>query len=162
MSCLTLWPHGLQQGRLACPSPSPRVRSDSRPLCWQYSLTILPSTAPFFCPQSFPASGSFPISRLFASGPWRRKWQPTSLFLPGKSHGMRIPVGYSPWGCKESGHDWATSLSLSLWIRYTKFCSSIPASASVPSVNIQGWFPLGLTGLIKIKITCWVKIYRQL
>ena len=102
MSCLTLWPHGLQQGRLACPSPSPRVRSDSRPLCWQYSLTILPSTAPFFCPQSFPASGSFPISRLFASGPWRRKWQPTSLFLPGKSHGMRMPVGYSPWGCKES------------------------------------------------------------
>ena len=32
---------------------------------------------------------------------WRRKWQPTPVFLPGKSHGLRILVGYSPWGCKE-------------------------------------------------------------
>ena len=32
---------------------------------------------------------------------WRRKWQPTLVFLPGKSHGQRSPVGYSPWGCKE-------------------------------------------------------------
>ena len=34
--------------------------------------------------------------------PWRRKWQPTVLFLPGKSHGQRNLAGYSPWGCKES------------------------------------------------------------
>ena len=34
--------------------------------------------------------------------PQRRKWQPTPLFLPGKSHAQRILVGYSPWGCKES------------------------------------------------------------
>ena len=33
---------------------------------------------------------------------WRRKWQPTPVFTPGKSHGQRSPVGYSPWGCKES------------------------------------------------------------
>jgi len=32
---------------------------------------------------------------------WRRKWQPTPVFLPGKSHGWRSLVGYSPWGCKE-------------------------------------------------------------
>ena len=32
---------------------------------------------------------------------WRRKWQPTPVFLPGKSHGWRNLVGYSPWGCKE-------------------------------------------------------------
>ena len=32
--------------------------------------------------------------------PWRRKWQPTPVFLPGKSHGQRRLVGYSPWGCK--------------------------------------------------------------
>ena len=38
--------------------------------------------------------------------PWRRKWQPSSIFLPGKSHGQRHLVGYSPWGCKES--DWET------------------------------------------------------
>ena len=34
--------------------------------------------------------------------PWRRTWQPTPVFLSGKPHGLRILVGYSPWGCKES------------------------------------------------------------
>ena len=33
--------------------------------------------------------------------PWRRKWQPTPVFLPGKSHGQRSLVGYDPWGCNE-------------------------------------------------------------
>ena len=33
---------------------------------------------------------------------WRRKWQPTQVFLPGKSHGQRSLEGYSPWGHKES------------------------------------------------------------
>ena len=33
---------------------------------------------------------------------WRRKWQPTPVLLPGKFHGQRSLVGYSPWGCKES------------------------------------------------------------
>ena len=33
--------------------------------------------------------------------PWRRKWQPTPVFLPGESHGRRSLVGYSPWGRKE-------------------------------------------------------------
>ena len=32
---------------------------------------------------------------------WRRKWQPTPVLLPGKFHGQRSLVGYSPWGCKE-------------------------------------------------------------
>ena len=34
--------------------------------------------------------------------PWRRKWQPTPVLLPGESHGQRSLVGYSPWGRKES------------------------------------------------------------
>ena len=34
--------------------------------------------------------------------PWRRTWQPTPVFLPGKSHGQRRLVGYSPWDGKES------------------------------------------------------------
>ena len=34
--------------------------------------------------------------------PWRRKWQPTAVFLPGKSYGQRSLAGYSPWGLKES------------------------------------------------------------
>ena len=40
--------------------------------------------------------------------PWRRKWQPTQVFLPTKCHGQRSLAGYSPWGCKESRHDWVT------------------------------------------------------
>ena len=46
--------------------------------------------------------------------PWRRRWQSTSVLLPGKSHGQRSLVGYSPWGCRVR-HDWGTSLSLSLF-----------------------------------------------
>ena len=37
-----------------------------------------------------------------------RKWQPTPVFLPGKSHGQRSLIGYSPWGRKRVGHDLAT------------------------------------------------------
>ena len=37
--------------------------------------------------------------------PWRRKWQPTPVFFPGKSHGQRSLVGYSPWGQKRVGRD---------------------------------------------------------
>ena len=42
--------------------------------------------------------------------PWRRKWQPTLVFLLGKSHGQRSLVGYSPWGHKRVRHDLATKL----------------------------------------------------
>ena len=41
--------------------------------------------------------------------PWRRKWQPTPVFLPGKSHGQRILAGYSPRGCKRVRHDFMTN-----------------------------------------------------
>ena len=40
--------------------------------------------------------------------PWRRKWQPTPVFLPGESHGQRSPSGYSPWGCRVR-QDWSDS-----------------------------------------------------
>ena len=40
--------------------------------------------------------------------PWRRKWQATSVFLPGKSRGQKRLVGYSPWGRKRVGHDIVT------------------------------------------------------
>ena len=38
---------------------------------------------------------------------WRRKWQPTLVFLPGEFHGQRTLAGYSPWGCRVR-HDLAT------------------------------------------------------
>ena len=40
--------------------------------------------------------------------PWRRKWQPTPVFLPGKSHGQRSLAGWSPWGHKKIRHNWPT------------------------------------------------------
>ena len=42
------------------------------------------------------------VPSLYQEDFWRRKWQPTSVFLPGKSRGQRNLVGYSPWGYKES------------------------------------------------------------
>ena len=64
----SLRPHGLQLARLPCPSPSPGVCSNSCPFSWWCHPTISSSFVPFsFCLQSFPASGSFPMSQLFAS-----------------------------------------------------------------------------------------------
>ena len=65
----SLWPQGLQHARLPCPSLFPGVWSNSRPLSWWCHPTISASVVPFSpCPQSFPASESFPVSQLFASG----------------------------------------------------------------------------------------------
>ena len=65
----SLQPHGLQRARLPCPSPTPGAYSNSCPLsqwCWP---TTSSSVKPFSsCLQSFPASGSFPMSQFFASG----------------------------------------------------------------------------------------------
>ena len=91
----SLWPHGLQHARPPCPSPTPRVYSNSCPLNRWCHPTISSSVVPFStCLQSFPASGSFPVSQFFTSG--------------GQSIGASV-------------------------------------SASVLPMNIQDWFPLGLT-----------------
>ena len=64
----SLWPHGLQHTRPPCPSQTPRIYSNSSPLSWWCHPTISSSVTPFStCPQSFPASGSFPMSQLFVS-----------------------------------------------------------------------------------------------
>ena len=64
----SLRPHGLQHTRPTCPSPTPRVYSNSCPLSWWCLPTIPFSVVPFSsCLQSFPASGSFQMSHLFAS-----------------------------------------------------------------------------------------------
>ena len=46
--------------------------------------------------------------------PWRRKWQPTLIFLPGKSHGQRSLEDYSPWDHERAGHDFKTEKQQSL------------------------------------------------
>ena len=77
----SLQPHGripsLQHTKLPCPSPSPRVCSNSCPSSqWCHPTSSL-SITPFSCPQSFPASGSFPMSLLFMSG-GQRIWASAS------------------------------------------------------------------------------------
>ena len=96
----SLQPLGLQHTRFPCLSPSPRVCSNSCPLSQWCHPTISSSVTPFSsCPQSFPPSGSFPMSHLFTSC--------------GQSIGAST-------------------------------------SASVLPMNIQDWFPLGLTGVISL------------
>ena len=64
----SLRPHGLQHARPPCPTPTPRVYSNSCPLSRWCHPTISSSVIPFFSHfQSFPASGSFPMSQFFAS-----------------------------------------------------------------------------------------------
>ena len=103
----SLWPHGLQHTRFLCPSLFPRVCSDSCPLSQRGHPTISSSVKPFsFCPRSFPASVSFPMSQLFESG-----------------------------------------------------SQSTGASAPVLLMNIQGWFPLGLTGLISLQSKGFSRVF---
>ena len=65
----SLWPHGLEHARLPCPSLTSRACSNSCPLSWWCYPTVSSSVIPFsFFLQSFPASGSFPMSQLFTSG----------------------------------------------------------------------------------------------
>ena len=64
----SLRPHRLQLTRPPCPSPTPRVYSNSCPLSWWCHPTTSFSVIPFSsCPQSFPASRCFPVSQFFAS-----------------------------------------------------------------------------------------------
>ena len=97
----SLRPHGLQHVRPHFPSPAPEVDSNSCPLSWWCHPAVSSSVVPFSsCPQSLPASGSFPLSQLFT------------------------------WGGQSTG---------------------LSASASVLPMNIQDWFPLGLTGWISFQ-----------
>ena len=61
--------HGLQHARFPCPSPTPRACSNSCSLSQWCHRTVFSSVVPFSsCPQSFPASGCFPVNQFFASG----------------------------------------------------------------------------------------------
>ena len=70
-----LWPHKSQHAKPPCPSPTPRVYPNSCPLSRGYHLTISSSVLPFSSHlQSFPISGTFQMSQLFASEYWPKYW----------------------------------------------------------------------------------------
>ena len=79
----SLWPHGLQPTRPPCSSPSPKVCPNSCPLHQRCHPSISFSDTLFsFCPQSFPASGTFTINWLFASGDQNTRASVSALVLP--------------------------------------------------------------------------------
>ena len=79
----SLRPHGLQHTRLPCPSLAPTVCLSLLPLSWWCHTTILSSVTSFFsCPQSFPPSGSFPVTQLFISSDQTTEDSVSASLLP--------------------------------------------------------------------------------
>ena len=93
----SLRPHGLQHARLPCPSPTSRAYSNSCPSHRWCHPTISSSVVPFSsCPQSFPASGSFPMSQFFASGGQSIRVSDSASVLPMHIQDW-VPLGWAGW-----------------------------------------------------------------
>ena len=93
----SLQPHEPQNTRPPCPSPTPGVHQNSCPLSWCYHPTISSSVVPFFsCPQSFQASGSFPMSQLFPSSGQSTGVSASTSVLPINTQDWS-PLGWTDW-----------------------------------------------------------------
>ena len=93
----SLQPHESQYARPLCPTPTPGVHSDSHPSSQWYHPTISSSVVPFsFCPQSLPASQSFPMSQLLAWIGQSIGVSALASFLPKKSQGWS-PSEWTGW-----------------------------------------------------------------
>ena len=93
----SLRPHRLQHARPPCPSPTPGVYSNSCPLSRWCHPTLSSSVVPFSsCLQSFPASGSFPASQLFASGGQSIRSSASASVLPMNTQDWS-PLGWTGW-----------------------------------------------------------------
>ena len=93
----SLQPHGLQHTRPPCPSPTSRACSNSCPLSQWCHPAILSSVLPFSsCPQSLPASGSFPMSQLFAWGVQSIGVSASASVLPMNTKDWS-PLGWTGW-----------------------------------------------------------------
>ena len=92
-----LQPHELQHARPPCPSPTPGVHPNPCPLSWWCHPAISSSVVPFSsCPQSFPASGSFPMSQLFAWGGQSIGVSDSTPVLPMNNQDWS-PLGWTGW-----------------------------------------------------------------
>ena len=96
--------------------------------------------------------------------PWRRKWHPTPVFLPGKSHGQRNLVGYSPWGHKELDTTEQltfafTYILLQLCLRLSFPFSSVTQSCPTLCDPMDGSLPgSSVHGIFQARILEWVAI----
>ena len=119
-SCPTLQPHELQHTRPPCPSPTPGVYPNSRPLSWWCHPTISSSVLPFFsCPKSFPASRFFQMSQLFASD--------------GQSIGVSASTSVLPMNTQDWSLEWTGRISLQ-----SKGLSSIFSNTTVQKHQFLG------------------------
>ena len=99
----SLWTHKLQHARPRCPSPTPGVYPNSCPSSWWCHPTISSSVAPFSsCPQSFPASGSFPVSQLFTSGGQSTGVSASTSVIPVNTQDGLVGSPCSPRDSEES------------------------------------------------------------
>jgi len=93
----SLWPHEPKHARPSCPSPTPGVHPNTCPSSWWCHPTISSSVVPFSsCPQSFPASGSFQMSQLFASGGQSIGISALASVLPMNTEDWS-PLGWAGW-----------------------------------------------------------------
>ena len=92
----SLRPHGSRHAGPPCPSPTPGVRSDSRPWSQWCHSAISSSVVPSSCPQSLPASESFPMSQLFASGSQSIGVSASASVLPMNTQHWS-PLGWTGW-----------------------------------------------------------------
>ena len=93
----SLRPHELQHARPPCPSPTPGVHPNPCPSSWWCHPTISSSIIPFSsCPQSLPASGSFPMSQLFAWGGRSTGVSASASGLPMNTQDWS-PLGWTGW-----------------------------------------------------------------
>ena len=93
----SLQPHASQHARPPCPSPTPRVHSNSHPSSQWCHPAISCSVVPFSsCPQSLPASGSFPMSQLFTSGGPSIRVSSLTSVLPMNTQDWS-PLGWTGW-----------------------------------------------------------------
>ena len=93
----SLWPHESQHTRPPCPSPTLGVHPDSCPSSQWCHPAISSSLAPFSsCPQPLPASGSFPMSQLFASGGQSTGVSASASVLPMNTQDWS-PLGWTGW-----------------------------------------------------------------
>jgi len=121
----SLWPYGLQHARLACPSPNPRAYSNACPSSRWCHPTISSSVVPFSSRlQSFPASGSFPMSQFFASGGQSIGVSASASVLPMNIEDW-FPLGWTGWIIekqekKKKSLPWPTLKPLTVCVDYNK------------------------------------------
>ena len=121
----SLWPHELQHARPPCPSPTPRVYPNSCPLNRWCHPAISSSVVPFSsCPQSLPASESFPMSQLFAWG--------------GQSTGVSTSASLLPKNTQDwSPLEWTGWISLQSKGLSRVFCCSILQHSAFFTVQLS-------------------------